>query len=85
MPTQHRTVAGQWEEHECEMFWQGVQTLARPLDDNNLLSVSVQVRVFYRVDLKFAPVMMQLNANMMSHDKNSIILEFQEFTHTNCI
>lgn len=36
--------------------------MARPLDDNNLLSVSVQVRVFYRVDLKFAPVMMQLNA-----------------------
>lgn len=76
----------QREEHDFEMVWQGVQTLAsvRPLDDNNLLSASVQVRVFWTVDLKFAPVMMQLNANM-PHDKNSIILEFQEFTHTNCV
>ena len=84
MSTQHRTIAGQWEEHDCETLWQGIQTLAsiRPLEDNNRLSAAVQAMVFGRVDLKFAAaLMMQINANMMPHDKTSIILEFQEFMH----
>lgn len=71
MSTQHRTIAGQWEEHDCETLQQGIQTLAsvRPLEDNNRLSASVQAMVFWRVDLKFvAALMMQINASMTPHD-----------------